>query len=561
MSFAVSDVACYNWTSKLSIIALVIFGGGAYILMIRDFSNYSLEEYERDIDTVGLFSTWERIISSVKNGTPLSGIITVENLGALYENGLARTNKIEKKECGKYFTPFDVAHVMSEWLNKQHGENVADVCCGTGNLILEYLRVVGIEEAREFIASGNLYLYDTDGLAVKICCMAIGATYGFDVAEHINVIIGDFLSKDVELPDDCRVISNPPYARIQSIKDDWERSNVISKTRELYAAFMEKIIEQSASAVIITPYSFLGGEKFLPLRMKMNNSNGFVVSFDNIPGNIFSGRKQGIFNTNNANSVRAAITVVENREGVNGFKCSPLIRFGTDERKRLLDCDTLEQFLGKKMQVVDANNSKFVKCFPKLESVYEKWIELADGHTISEVCCDDGKYTLCMPNTCRYHTVATKRDLNRTGKTILHTDSDRKYVYLYCLLNSSFCYWWWRIFDGGITYPKALLNSLPDISHVFTDEYWDQLSKIASDMMARESDYLVYKKNAGAAQENVKFPDCYRQNINYMLLSALGVDVDKDEDIFSIVHANKIFVESREKQHSSSDCGTKEQNS
>ena len=64
--------------------------------------------------------------------------------------------------------------------------------------------------------------------------------------------------------------------------------------------------------------------------------NGFIVSFDNVPGNIFCGRKHGIFNTNTANSVRASITVLKKDDALKGFKVSPLIRFKNEEREKLL---------------------------------------------------------------------------------------------------------------------------------------------------------------------------------------------------------------------------------
>lgn len=54
--------------------------------------------------------------------------------------------------------------------------------------------------------------------------------------------------------------------------------------------FMEKIIQQSVSSVIITPYSFIGGTKYYALRKTMNHYHGFIVVFDNVPGNIFKGK-------------------------------------------------------------------------------------------------------------------------------------------------------------------------------------------------------------------------------------------------------------------------------
>ena len=32
--------------------------------------------------------------------------------------------------------------------------------------------------------------------------------------------------------------------------------------------------------------------------------------------------------------------------------------------------------------------------------------------------------------------------------------------YLFCMINSSFAYWYWRLFDGGITYSRSLLINM-----------------------------------------------------------------------------------------------------
>ena len=87
----------------------------------------------------------------------------------------------------------------------------------------------------------------------------------------------------------------------------------------------------------------------------MNDYNGFVVSFDNVPGNIFNGRKHGIFNTNTANSVRAAITVLNSSEQKKGFRISPMIRFKNEERKNLLKCDVLESIINDDIQIIDSH--------------------------------------------------------------------------------------------------------------------------------------------------------------------------------------------------------------
>ena len=94
----------------------------------------TIEKYIEEIDKDGLENVWDSIIKN--------GLSEVQNAGELYEIGLAHINKKEKKESGKYFTPFDVADVMSDWFAGLKGENVCDVCCGTGNLILSYLIII-----------------------------------------------------------------------------------------------------------------------------------------------------------------------------------------------------------------------------------------------------------------------------------------------------------------------------------------------------------------------------------------------------------------------------------
>ena len=277
-----------------------------------NFDNYTIEQYKTDLDNYGLEIVWDQLLRYCIDNTPPT-ILNVDNFGELYEIGLAHTNKIAKKEMGKYFTPSDVAKLMADWLSTLRGENVCDVCCGTGNLILSYLKNLDKKDLYSLLSNKRIFLYDIDSLALKICLYSIGIIYGKEYMKNVTVVDGDFLNRNVVLPANCKVISNPPYYKIKEIDNTWENTDVIKKSKEFYSSIMEKIITQSNASVIITPYSFIGGEKFYPLREKLNNYNGFIVSFDNVPGSIFSGKKHGIFNSNNTNSVRAAITVVENK--------------------------------------------------------------------------------------------------------------------------------------------------------------------------------------------------------------------------------------------------------
>ena len=58
--------------------------------------NYSIDEYKYDIDTVGLARTWRKILGRLAKGEN-NDVISIENVGELYEIGLAYTDKISKK--------------------------------------------------------------------------------------------------------------------------------------------------------------------------------------------------------------------------------------------------------------------------------------------------------------------------------------------------------------------------------------------------------------------------------------------------------------------------------
>ena len=502
---------------------------------IDDLSVYTLEAYEKDIESSGLDRVWKKICKYILvNGEVSDGLIQISNFGELYERGLAIQDKVQKKESGQYFTPEDVSCVMSGWFDRLKGENVCDVACGVGNLILSYFSLIGENRTKEILNQGRLYLYDYDSVALGVCATSIAVRYGVEYLKKIHICRGDFLATDIHLPKNSKAISNPPYAAISTIPETWEQTSVQLGTKELYSAFMEKIMKETEASVIITPYSFIGGAKFFPLRYEMNRHNGFVVSFDNVPGTIFCGRKHGIFNTNTGNSVRAAITVVENNEGINGFRFSPLIRFKGAERKQLLKCGVLEDFIGQRYQIVNRNNTMYAKCDRRLDAVYSAWVarsKMPLGMYLSGM----GKFEMYVPNTCRYFTTASTRKLSRKGQMVLNFSDEDAFNYAFCMINSSFAYWHWRLFDGGITYSIGLLHKMPMFYEILSDSDKEFFNAMAHEMIDRAEEFIVTKSNVGV-QENVKYPREYRDKINRRLLDILGLTVD--ETIFDIVHSN-----------------------
>lgn len=505
--------------------------------------NYTIEEYKNDVINHGLGKTWDDICSYILEFGDNKSLIKIDNFSEMYEIGLATQDKLNKKKSGQYFTPSDVSLLMSEWLDSCEGENVCDVACGTGRLILTYLDFIGKERAVKLLKDGKVYLYDHDKIALKICKTSLLYKYGQDLFDNINDIYCDFLDIDLVLPDNSKTIANPPYAMISKMGDNWNITDVIKESHEWYAAFMEKIIKQSKSTIIITPFSFISGSKFYNLRKVMcDKGYGFIVSFDNVPGNIFYGKKHGVFNSNTSNSVRAAITVVNSSKTKKGFNISPLIRFKNEERSRLFKTSVLENTLNDEYQLVTENDKTFKKISKSLNNVYNSLIEKSNYTFKDLVTTKENKYLLDIPNTCRYYTTASSKKLNRGGSITVYARDEDEYYFLYCFINSSFSYWWWRIFDGGITYPKGLLYSLPVPFNLLSNKEKEDFKQIALLMMSKEKEYIKTKVNAGNEQENIRFPKEFINDINKKILKVLKCK--EKEEIFDQIHANSFFESS-----------------
>lgn len=499
--------------------------------LYNHFLHYDRGDYLADIEQYGLEQTWMFICDYLLQYGEKKPFLYIENFGEMYEQGLAISNKHLKKENGQYYTPRDVSLLMADLLLDEQGENVCDVACGTGNLILAYLEKIGKRKAHELLKSGRIYLYDEDAIALRICKTSLLVKYGNEFESKIHAICGNFLHSSVVLPSNSKVISNPPYGGGK----EQLKSLSLQHVKEIYAAFLEKIARQSMAAVVITPFSFISSSTFYPLRLVLNARGGEIFSFDNVPGNIFHGKKQGIFNTNKSNSVRAAITVIHSLPE-RGFKVTPLIRFKTEERTSILNKEILKQFLPSKKQFISHCNTQFCKCDPRLEDIYAAWLKVSQSHCLEELTVSGGPYLLAMPNTCRYYTTACIEKMERKGQILLYFDDLQKLYYVFCLLNSSFAYWYWRMFDGAITYPRGLLLKLPVFFHQLSAENHLFFQQQALDMIDKTAAFKITKQNIGI-QENIKYPVEYRNKINQYILDIMQLPISAE--IFDVVHANK----------------------
>ena len=436
--------------------------------------------------------------------------LSIGEVSILYEYSMAKSDSKSRKSNGQFFTPDDVSDLMASY-SRDFGSGVwLDPCSGIGNL--SWHLVAAQKDPEEFLLR-NMILSDKDELALFVarCLLTVSFQNKQDrLFEKIkpNFIKFDFLSvadngeKDLfstprilqEIPKHDFVIVNPPYL---STKMDTRFET--GKAGDLYAYFLENIIKSSRGFISITPQSFTNAKKFKALRRLLldNFPDLKIFTFDNVPANIFKGIKFGSTNSNQANSMRAAITIAKAKPGKP--QITSLIRWRSSERELMFK--NVENFL--------SNVPLTEEFFPKVSKDYEKlFLKLNKSKTLKTLAVTKKtKFPLYIPSAPRYFIPALKKPAKRSSQKIIYFTNEVDRNYAYILINSSLLYWWWRVRDGGMTLSLETLLTLP-----MTDFEVDK--NLVASLEKSEKTSKVYKQNAGSPQENVKHPKTLINELN-----------------------------------------------
>ena len=292
------------------------------------------------------------------------------------------------------------------------------------------------------------------------------------------------------------VLMNPPYVVVP--RDD--RFADTAEARDLYAYFLERLGKLARKGVVaITPQSYTSGRKFAGLRrMLVRRFEAMdIYCFDNVPDNVFRGVKFGSQNTNQVNSTRAAVLValVGIPAAPRRHRITPLLRWRAHEREALFA--TADDFLA------DLQPDE-LRAFPKVGAALVPLHRamVACTTTIGDLAVPGPTaYPLDVPVTPRYFLSAVKRVLDRghAHRLFFATADDRDRAYV--VLNSSLAYWWWRVYEGGITLSKTILASVPVPPPAGAVD-----SALVHALEISEGENVVVKRNAGRPNENVKHP-------------------------------------------------------
>ena len=427
--------------------------------------------------------------------------LTISEIGVLYEFSLAYVDRSSRKSEGQFFTPDDVARFLARRAVTLPPGTWIDPCCGIGNL--SYWLAAAQHDPREFLAT-RLIMVDRDPLALRIARALLAIEFGLDADQYRSLSrrsrVADALTD--ELPDFDYVLMNPPYVVVP--RDD--RFADTADARDLYAYFLDRLGKLARKGVVaITPQSYTSGRKFAGLRrMLVRRFEAMdIYCFDNVPDNVFRGVKFGSQNSNRVNSTRAAVLVgrVGSSDAPRRHRITPLLRWRSHERDDLFT--HADDFLA------DLQPDE-LRAFPKVEArlvpLHRAMVECAT--TIGDLIVPGATaYPLEVPVTPRYFLSAVKRVLDRghAHRLFFATAEDRDRAYV--VLNSSLAYWWWRVYEGGITVSKSILASVPVPLGSATDSATaSDLSPLVAALEASEGENVVVKRNAGRPNENVKHP-------------------------------------------------------
>jgi hypothetical protein len=496
-----------------------------------------VEQVREGIDRLGIDALWQSLVAvhALRVGGAATDAILadlpqrddawhldlleglqMDERSVLYEYSLAYVDRADRKASGQFFTPDDVARFLAARAATFPPGTWIDPCCGVGNL--SYWLADSQPDPADFVAE-RLVLVDRDPRALLIARALLATEFGLDAAGYAALTarsrVADALTDD--LPAFDFALLNPPYVVVP--RDERFES---AESRDLYAYFIERMLALGRGVVAISPQSFTAGRKFAGFRRLLVRRLEVmdVYCFDNVPDNVFRGVKFGSQNTNRVNSTRAAVLVgrAGATEAPRRHRITPLLRWRAHERDDLFA--VADDFLAE-LQPDE------LRAFPKvgaaLVPLHQQMI--AAPTTIRDLLVtSETAFHLDVPVTPRYFLSAVRRVLDRghVHRLFFATADDRDRASV--VLNSSLAYWWWRVYEGGITVAKSTLASVPVPIEAAP-------ASLVRALEASERDNVVVKRNAGRPNENVKHP--------WRLLRDLNRAVAPDDvDALLATHAN-----------------------
>lgn len=297
-----------------------------------------------------------------------------EHIGIEYEQSLSDAHR--NKE-GIYYTPTWIVRDMLNSISIDPAHTFLDPCCGSGNFIIEAIKV-GIRPE-------NVYGYDTDENAVLITKERIKHEFGYKTQ---NIRVGDFLKEVLILQEQDQkfdlIFTNPPWGKkISRVEKErlssyFNCGNSLDTTSLFMAACFNILNPETGILGFLIQEALFNISTFEDIRKKVL-SKKILYIFDY--GKPFKGlltKAQAIIiknsNLNSESTVQCRVHKRLYYRSLNSFKNNPkkIINFWADEKdqkviNRLYSVKhiTLEGKAKWALGIVTGNNKKFCISHPK----------------------------------------------------------------------------------------------------------------------------------------------------------------------------------------------------
>ena len=444
------------------------------------------------------------------------------------DNGIGLSYADGRRKAGVHHTPFDVTrHMANLSLEKIEISDdaipedlvVCDLAVGAGAFLLQFARIISNISKLEvgLILEKHVIGFDIDASVLQICSLCFHLERGcpntvssynlhqldsigqINSREKIKLRIAEMMPSSKGNP--TITTGNPPYVRVKS--KDYEHLGFQSnKCGNLSAYFVEQSVEITEIGKVIcqiVPQSIIQSEGMKSIRriLQTRCSNIDIEAYGCVPGYMFDQGKIGS-NSNTAITQRVAIVTAITGESQHPIITSTrFIRWGSKER------DVLFEDI-EKTRIPMGLCSDYEIPMVGDEISKKVLLEIQESNRyLGDILGSGKRWKLFVPKAVRYFCTAARNDLHRSQIELRFSDVGSRNV-AQILINSSFFYWYWRIYGNGFQISNRDLHHLPVPSTEKQGQYQKKIDTMADRLHRRRKALAVKKSNKGMI-ENIKY--------------------------------------------------------
>jgi len=291
---------------------------------------------------------------------------TIDAFGDAYEFLMTMYAANAGKSGGEFFTPQEVSELLAEitTVDKKEVNKVYDPACGSGSLLLKFVKVLGKDNVRQgfFGQEINLTIYNL----CRINMFLHDINYN-----HFDIAHGDTLTDPKHWDDEPfdAIVSNPPYSTRWEGKDSsilindprFSPAGVLAPKSKADLAFTMHMLSwlstSGTAAIVEFPGVLYRGGAEQKIRKYLVDNN-YIDTVIQLPPDLFFGT-----------TIATCIIVLKKSK--------------KDNKTLFIDASTEFVRGGNKNKLTEENRSKILQAFIKREDI-EHFAKLVDNKTVGE---------------------------------------------------------------------------------------------------------------------------------------------------------------------------------